>query len=341
MRDLKEHLEQRARVRRTRAIALNNENVRSVALCYAYVYVRFKDGTSERWVHKKHYMAGQRLELPNKPWAGKDIQISNQYNSNQYDNEWVRKAHFIRYREWKEANFISQRLVIHDLAMKIAKEGWIEPEFPVEELNDEIQRLMDTNLRRLIQNGTARCTKKHGFKTTVQYTDFAERYENNLIDCFKDPGKIARATSMILRSRRSATKYRIMVRLNKLYGVSYVDPNFYRIALRAFGLSNSVVADPNGDGSKVLACMLEGCKYYSYNHMSRLSSHLRYDLNKMDDNIKCDCAILSKYSNMEEINKWRDIADIVLVHVTGDIDKVPRPDKFIKSGFYSYIFCYL
>lgn len=325
------------------------------------VRVRYTTGVSENW-----YLSDgpDDLVIPYDPFRGKELHVGHQYEY--ADNEALSKMHLISYKLWRRANFVSRRLVIQELLGLLLGEGYIQIEFPHEELVEDLQTLWKSDIYRAHTWRGMFLTYGHygkggspGRKIIEQFTSWGE-YGRRSIKQSWCPWVIFRAIRDLLRYKRDVTRHSLMClignrRTPHRAKTKYVCPNVYRVLFQKFGIKDMILADPHPSfGSKAIAAAMEGNHYCTDADFAPLESFLGVQVNKL--NKKHYDAVILDYDwddpgdkLIADLKKWAPLADIKLVYVPKRLAKIlPPPDMqariethFLKTKNPDFVYCYM
>jgi len=247
-----------------------------------YFLVWFKTGVRECWVAREavHYKTGD----PYKHYNRYNIPIGECLN----DHEVVTYCEFetrhlylndfdhmfsIQFQDLKKAGFCPTRVKVHELALKLAAEGWKEPTYPLDVLESEFEELRESNVQkhqftpnRIVKGTSGAIRGKKLYYHFLQYGDLTEGTRKSLKEAWKDPYLIYRATRYLISRKRDLTRTNIIDRMQGLpsvrSGPRIPNCNFWRAVIRKFAPSTKRIFDVEpGMGEKLLAAVCDGRSY--------------------------------------------------------------------------------
>lgn len=364
--DLKKTLQKRSIIRRIQDQLAGYPLVESIKRTNARIYINFTDGNRELWSLLPEVESVFSYRLPEDPFYGPNVQILDQHLSNPLDDniKQMNGLFLLEYKQWSNGNFISRRMIIHELIQRLLDEGWIPIEYHHIDLTSDLQKLTNVDVKQkhvldkiLHLRGFYGRAIDPGRLMVEQFTHW-QMGEKPLREAWVSPHILYYGIKHLLKKKKNVTRHSLLAELNRQalggrYGMRYICPNTYRAMFRCFGLQNCIIADPDpGIGSKAIAATIEGCRYHSGTGFEKLANFLGTEFYDMDQD-NYDCVLLDNNWERpesivyEDVEGWLDVSDMVLLYVPRDfVSKLPKPDKYMRvkrtpDNINDFIFCYM
>lgn len=269
----------------------------------------------------------------------------------------------LRYEDWAEASFYSQRLAIQELLLTLLLRGYVPIEFPRDELEKDLERLWETDVWHhytragvfYISGVTSRLPA--GRKIIEQFTSWTEGELESAKVLWHRPRPLFVAVKRVLKHKTDVTRHSIINAACKAYRSRFysraLSPDIYRAIFKRFEIRNQIIADPYpGFGAKAIAALMEENYYHSPADFSELGSFLGTSFGKLDRD-HYDVVLLDYNwsfpddSVIGDLKYWAPRADMKLVYVPSGVTSLPNPTFRVKvelhplkPGKMGYIYCY-
>ncbi len=338
--------------------------VRRVEYNYYHISVWFKDGFKERWaLHSKKGSLG-RVSIPRTNLLLRTIPTFSEFETRPFDDERnsLVKPHFIvQYSDVAQGGFADIRLKIHEVLQSVLEEGWINPRYPDEALEQDRRDLdnkqWETYAPSLNMVNLYGGIRTPGFVTAINFMRDAGSvttgYRSSLRDGWANSRLMRKAIEHLLRMGRDITRTRLIrtlctgVRLKRQYpaGFRFNSPLFYKAMFtKIFKLKCPTILDivPDLGASLIGTGMMKGIYYYNnvgdFGHQATgLGRYLGVETKEDDGSKKADVGLtgLRAYSvedAMRLVERYKSRCGMLLIPMTpwgGDELKQKLPPKRI------------
>lgn len=295
--------------------------------------VQFANGLREKWFIKRCLESKDDLMIPFDPFKGGDVSVTHQYEYTLLDKPELAHMRMIDYGKWSKASFIRKREVINEYIDELIKDGQIPLNFTQDELVGELSKLWKKKVSSHIRNGNLFLfSSSIGKKLMLQFADC--KCEETAERLFR-PRTMRKSICAALNKGKDANKYNVYMGHSKYskYMSGYHNASIYRAIFKLLRIKNMAIADPHPDfGSKAIASMMEENYYHGNNDLSKLSTFLGTEFNKLDkehyDVVMLDYSFRKNDNVFNDLKYWASKADYKIVFVSKDyFEKLP-PSKY-------------
>ena len=319
-----------------------HSSVHQAKLSLHEICVKYKNGLSERWIHRASRYKKNCCWiyfLPDRPGSPFDeFVVGQEYEANPLDDDYEEKLKYfaVRPTNYLSSTFASRRLGIQNLINRMTDEGWMEIEYPHDALISDFVKFRSDNLNRFDRGSM---TEVHGYGASIYHgLKILEHFvpwgsfgnEKSMNKAWSRPFNLYSAITHLIKIKHSITRSEVAKALRvSSYGagVRMYAPNLYRAIFTRFDVEGITIADPDpGIGSKALAAISRDCEYYygpgpfaaAANEIGRF---LGVEFHRIEEREKFDLAILDSNWNTDihklsaDIKKWREKADMLLLYV--------------------------
>lgn len=233
-------------------------NVKEVRIHKSHLCIKHQDNLYSRYIFSK--MAQEDWKFDKAPPI-----------INQYDNDFVSKetAHIaINRKQLNKCSLLERDVALHRFNRIINTRGWIWPEYPLEELKKDLNRLRREKEANYIKDGAFTLLHNNcpGRRILTNYFDSSQVYNQVL----RKPFITYRILYKLYRSKNNDFDFynvmRMVTRSNfKNYKFKLPNPTFYAVILRRLKITGRVLDLNVGSGSHALACAINGLHYMHLN----------------------------------------------------------------------------
>ena len=304
--------------------------ISKVVINYYHIYVHFKDGLTERWaLRKRRKNSRGRLYIPRSDLFIRPVPTYFEYETKPLDharNKLIEQHFAIQIDDLKQGGFADIRLKIHETIIKLQTEGWINPAYPTDALEEDWQNLENKpweghapNLNMVNTQGVA----TPGFITAIHHMKDA----GSTITGRRIPLKEAwyysllmkKAVEKCIRKRRDITRTSIIRALctkvhyrERYAGFRFISPLFYKAMFtKVLKINNPRILDfaPDTGGALMGMAMLKGSYFYKnvgdFGYQAEgLGRHLNVKVGEDDGRMTADVGMVGfrSYSVDDAIN---------------------------------------
>ena len=233
-------------------------NIKEIRIYKNHLYLKHQDGLVSRYRFSQMDQTDWRYD--------KVPAIVNQYENDLVDTT---SAHLsISRAQLSKCSRIERDIALHKFNKILNTRGWIWPEYPIEELLDDLAKLKKEKEHNYIKNGTFTLLHNNcpGRKILANYFDMSEIYNQIFKKSIRTYGIIYR----LYKSKNNPFDFHNILRMatrSNFRNMKFKMPNptFYSIILKRLNIKGSVLDLNVGTGSRSIACALNGLKYMHLN----------------------------------------------------------------------------
>jgi len=319
-----------------------------------YFFVRFTDGTYEVWESRQgtrfeldkpcyYYLTNAKMRLPREnAILDREIKIHKQFES--IDGSYS-ELFSVPLKEYMRAGFINRRLFVHEFAQKLVDEGWVDLNYPLDELDNEYKAYLNDSDKRyrytpnkivMVNGERYRCRNliEHFFPIKLFE---GKGWRASLGEGWKSQRKLAIAVSNVMRKCYDINRSNVVREMandrHLGYGPRIPNPTFWRAIIDRFAPDTESIRDVEPDwGGKALAASFFAADYYYddfpyHEAFEELGNFVGANFKKYD-NENCDLCILSDMP----VN-----AETALNRITENIDKYDKCIIIVDHDSYNEV----
>ena len=181
------------------------------------------------------------------------------------ESEEYYPAHItLRKKDWDQASFLEKRLALHEFTRIINRRGWIWPKYPKHIIQQDFDRLRNSNQSKYINNGVFTAYPRigtrelAGFRLVEHFFGVAELWE----EVFKSPKRTMKIMNQISKTKTRISFHNIIrFACVKRSSIKIYDPSVFNWIFKRLGITGTVLDLYPGNGYNAMACALAGLKY--------------------------------------------------------------------------------
>lgn len=174
----------------------------------------------------------------------------------------------IRKKDWKNASFLERRLALHEFAWAINRRGWIWPKYPQYVIENELDRLQNSNPAKFMSKGVFTAHPRYGSKETAGFRIIEHFFglEELWEAVFKSPRRTVRRLNDLC-SRKVQVNFHNLIKVACFYNadpswrIKVFDPGMYSWLFHRLGFKGTVLDLYPNYGHRAMACAIAGMKY--------------------------------------------------------------------------------
>ena len=350
-------------VREAIRLLRQSDLVKSVDITWYEISVKFKTGIRENWILNPRKNQKKRFSLPF-PYVnlfGREIKTFCEFQTKLFDDAYnasIAPCFRVQYRDIKRAGFIDVRLKVQELVRQLYSEGWIQPQYPLIALRDDLRRVDEYSLDTTVVGNLVNAYSTYrqpGYIISSNFCknwgDIEEPRRRSLKKAWKMKSVLYRAINKIIHARNDITRSELIRTLaifsSKKHGPRFISPVFYRgILERVLKVEKPVILDPTpGYGSVAVATSLvKGSMLYDAQSLHfdplALGKYLNISINKYNgENVDAVIFGTVNHLNLDDVkltvNKYKSKAKNILCFVSKDdlsnVVSVMKPKRVMKA----------
>lgn len=335
--------EERKAVQRVR----DSPIVEDIERHYNHLIIKFKTGIKETWLLRKGISKRFIYVFPrSRHFTEHQIPKYLEYNRNIIDHDYkeVLPYFLIQYVDFKKAGFCEVRIRIHELITELMEEGWINPQYTREALDNEKRKLLECDRTTISRKNGWMNPHRKGVRIGhlilshfYDWGEYSQGYRISMKEAWENPLTHYYSINKLIKSKKDITRSNLIQAMEthpgrKICGPLMTSVAFYKdIISRILKLKKPKILDLSPMwGSKLLATWVLNGSYYHNNDFepfvkasNGLSEYLNIPIYTADKSTKVDLTIISDLNCTDP------------KHIIQCISKYRHNSRFI-IGFVSY-----